>query len=169
MLFDAAAGRAAVGSVSAGTAACVTAIRGEGSDSTDGTTLKGLATETGTISRRAAIPQSTSRQRFGAFARIRRSARITRISMLVGILIRMSRKNRSVMVFIICCISLISAGDSFCCLENAATKAGSDPSNVFSISSSSSAACTSAFETSDRTTHCLFSRTPRSAKRLMTV
>ena len=55
MLFDAAAGRAAVGSVSAGTAACVTAIRGEGSDSTDGTTLKGLATETGTISRRAAI------------------------------------------------------------------------------------------------------------------
>ena len=101
MLFDAAAGRAAVGSVSAGTAACVTAIRGEGSDSTDGTTLKGLATETGTISRRAAIPQSTSRQRFGAFARIRRSARITRISMLVGILIRMSRKNRSVMVFML--------------------------------------------------------------------
>ena len=62
-----------------------------------------------------------------------------------------------------------SSCESFVLRANAAINAGSEPSNVFSTSSSSSAACASSLETREETRPFSFFTTPRSANRWMTV
>ena len=62
-----------------------------------------------------------------------------------------------------------SSCESFVLRANAAINAGSEPSNVFSTSSSSSAACASSLETREETRPFSFFTMPRSPRRWMTV